>query len=63
MATICVPPFENQYRELFSDSTEVYSCKVVGECELPLIDLSGLWTEDRDERMTCVREITKASSV
>ena len=62
MTAICDPPFKNQYRELLSDSTEIYNCKSVGECELPLIDLSGLWSEDREERMTCVGEIAKASS-
>ena len=62
MATISDPPFANQYKNLFSDSTEVYSCKAVGECELPLIDLSRLWSENREERMTCAKDIAKASS-
>ncbi|ONK55317.1 uncharacterized protein A4U43_UnF5070 [Asparagus officinalis] len=56
------PPFENQYRKLLSDSALSCSSETTGECELPMIDLSNLWSEDEDRRINCAKEIAKAST-
>lgn len=62
----CDPPFEEHYKTLLHDSITKCSQhqvhEVVGECELPVIDLSGLRSSDEEERHACVAAIAKASS-
>lgn len=35
---------------------------IMEECELPLVDLCGLWSENEEERASCASEICKASA-
>ncbi|XP_017700854.2 gibberellin 2-beta-dioxygenase 6 [Phoenix dactylifera] len=63
----CDPPFEELYKALLNNSiaqcSQVQVHEVVGECELPMIDLSGLRSgADEDERRACAAAIAKASS-
>ncbi|KAJ8629393.1 hypothetical protein MRB53_022716 [Persea americana] len=62
------PPFIAQYGTLFSSRDTHWSpcdreSSVVGECELPLIDLSALrGSGDNNQRRACMEAIAKAAS-
>ncbi|GFS36779.1 gibberellin 2-oxidase 8 [Actinidia rufa] len=60
------PPLLHNFRELFRHSSESCVARrsevVMEECNLPLIDLSGLRSEDRGEREACASAISRASS-
>nr|XP_010935462.2 gibberellin 2-beta-dioxygenase 8-like [Elaeis guineensis] len=62
----CDPPFEEHYKSLLRNSimqcSQAQVHEVVGECELPVIDLSGLRSSDEEKRHACVAAIAKASS-
>ncbi|KAI3734226.1 hypothetical protein L6452_13690 [Arctium lappa] len=36
--------------------------EIMEECELPFVDLCGLWSENEEERASCASEICKASA-
>ncbi|KAH7664337.1 gibberellin 2-oxidase protein [Dioscorea alata] len=65
---ICDPPFASQYKAFFYDLNKVQQHlnnqdhEVKEECELPLIDLRSLKSNDKDERHTCMQVMAKASS-
>ncbi|KAM7463312.1 hypothetical protein LguiA_031433 [Lonicera macranthoides] len=60
------PPLLRKYAELVCNSGENYvaNCNesVMKECELPLIDLGGLTSENKEERDSCAKAICRASS-
>ena len=60
------PPLLHDFGELFCHSGESCAARrsevVMEECELPLIDLSGLRSENRGEREACAAAISTASS-
>ncbi|KAJ4974085.1 hypothetical protein NE237_007259 [Protea cynaroides] len=63
------PPLLDQYGKLLRRHEENqvsqcndHLCEIIGECELPLIDLSGLRNCNGDERRACVAAIVRASS-
>lgn len=65
MAIRSDPPFEARYEQLFSNSKGTNNgseCEIVGECELPMIDLRSLASKDEAERKAGIAEIAKASS-
>ncbi|XP_042484107.1 gibberellin 2-beta-dioxygenase 6-like [Macadamia integrifolia] len=67
MRTASDSPLLDQYRTLLRGEIQVnrcndHLCEVIGECELPLIDLSGLRSCHGDDKKACVAAITRASS-
>ncbi|XP_043717932.1 gibberellin 2-beta-dioxygenase 6-like [Telopea speciosissima] len=66
MKTASDPPLLDQYgtlQEIQVSWCNDHHCEVIsGECELPLIDLSGLRSHNEDERKACVTAIARASS-
>ncbi|OVA01139.1 Oxoglutarate/iron-dependent dioxygenase [Macleaya cordata] len=63
------PPLQDQYGELLRNSSDEICMKkrdqrtgIIGECELPLIDLGGLMSCDERKKRECVAAIAKASS-
>ncbi|XP_042500263.1 gibberellin 2-beta-dioxygenase 6-like [Macadamia integrifolia] len=69
MKTASDPPLLDQYGTLISQLREIpvtqcndHNCEVIEDCELPLIDLGGLWSHNDDERKACVEAIARASS-
>ncbi|KAJ0966819.1 hypothetical protein J5N97_023736 [Dioscorea zingiberensis] len=64
----CNPPFLDHYKPIFEDSSKINQLRdnqkqqVVEECDLPLIDLSGLRSGDKAERIACMAAIAEASS-
>ncbi|KAI3817052.1 hypothetical protein L1987_10839 [Smallanthus sonchifolius] len=63
------PPLFHDYTKLLSQSRDQIDVKRLmnhepglEECELPLVDLCGLWSENEEERASCASEICKASS-
>lgn len=63
------PPLIHDYTHLLNQSRDRVDVKRLTnhepgleECELPLVDLSGLWSENDEERASCASEICKASS-
>nr|XP_010907636.1 gibberellin 2-beta-dioxygenase 6-like [Elaeis guineensis] len=65
---VCDLPLAESYRALLYDPKMVQKYpynqdhEVTRECELPLIDLSGLRSSDGEERRVCIEAIGKASS-
>ncbi|CAA7391145.1 unnamed protein product [Spirodela intermedia] len=62
---ICEPPFVVRYGEFFRDSSGRNTSRCLHnerECELPLVDLGGLSSDDERERQTCVAAMAEASS-
>ncbi|KAF6160745.1 hypothetical protein GIB67_035946 [Kingdonia uniflora] len=63
-----IPPLLDQYRALpdnpcsTTQSHELRSVQVIKECDLPLIDLSGLTSLNVREREACAAAISSASS-
>ncbi|KAL5721555.1 gibberellin 2beta-dioxygenase [Ranunculus cassubicifolius] len=58
------PPLLDQFGAISHKQNQCseQSCKVIQECELPLIDLSYLMSSDPKERQACAAEIVSASS-
>ncbi|PIA64099.1 hypothetical protein AQUCO_00201413v1 [Aquilegia coerulea] len=58
------PPLLSQFRALPLRQIQCNDqrCQVIEECELPLIDLSHLVSQDQKERVACVAAIASASS-
>ncbi|XP_078448491.1 gibberellin 2-beta-dioxygenase 6-like [Wolffia australiana] len=59
------PPFEARYGEFFRDSSSALSSRSrdrEGECELPLVDLSGLTSGAEEEREACAAAMAEASA-
>ncbi|KAK9063850.1 hypothetical protein SSX86_017722 [Deinandra increscens subsp. villosa] len=66
------PPLLQDYTQLVNQSSDrvdvikqhrpVYHEPGLEVCELPLVDLCGLLSENEDERVSCASEICKASS-
>ncbi|CAN6463501.1 unnamed protein product [Victoria cruziana] len=53
------PPFASQYSKLSMDLVDREENRK--ECELPLIDLRGLFGDDKKERMKCRKKIAEAA--
>ncbi|XP_077221561.1 gibberellin 2-beta-dioxygenase 6-like [Tasmannia lanceolata] len=62
------PPFLHRYGALLHNSSKIRNSlndqrgEIVGECELPLLDLKNLTSDNEGERRVCVGEIAKAAS-
>ncbi|KAJ0969015.1 hypothetical protein J5N97_021892 [Dioscorea zingiberensis] len=66
--TMSDPPFASHYKAFFNDPNKDQQHQnnqdheVIGECELPLIDLRCLKSNDKEERHTCMQVMVKAST-